>query len=220
MLYGSRSLRRNPVPYSSEHPADWTLELLAEGALAPEEQAPVSAHVEACVRCAAEVDAYRTLFTAMSEMPQFSPAPGFMDAVMAQVTIAKPATLPQWMIRLMPSSWQGWVVLLGLCMAPAAPMIAAVWWIATHPDWSFASLWAAGTTVAQEAGWWLLVNVLGTATESRLAGWSRFLMEELVGMPLEILVIAVLVGAVGVPLSVWTLYRTLRAPSRGNVYAH
>jgi anti-sigma factor RsiW len=208
------------VPYSREHPADWTLELLVEGALAPEEQAPVTAHVEQCMRCAAEVDAYRTLFAAMSELPQFSPAPNFAETVMARVTIAKPATLPQWMIRLMPSSWQGWVVLLALCMTPAAPIIFSVWWIATHPDWSFASLWDAGVTVAQDAGWWLLVNVLGTAAESRLAGWSRFLTEQVLSMPLEILVIGILAGAIGVPLSAWTLYRTLRTPSRGTIYAH
>jgi anti-sigma factor RsiW len=208
------------VSYSPEHPADWTLELLAEGALPPDEQERLTDHVEGCSRCATEVEVYRSLFVALSELPKFAPSPDFAAAVMARVTVAKPATVPAWMTRWMPSSWQGWAVLLGLCMAPTLPVIAAVWWIATHPEWSFSSLWAAGTTWAENTGWSLMVTVLGTATESRLAAWSRFLMEELVRMPIEILVIGVLVLAVGIPASVWTLYRTLRTPPKGTVYAH
>lgn len=208
------------MSYSPEHPADWTLELLAEGALAPDEQGRVAAHVEGCAHCAAEVATYRSLFNALEELPRFSPSPDFGAAVMARVTIARPAALPAWLTRWMPSSWQGWAVLLGLCMAPTLPIVAAVWWIATHPDWSFGSLWAAGTTWAENAGWSALVTLLGTATESRLAGWGRVLVEEMARMPIEILVIGVLVFAVGTPLSVWTLYRTLRAPSRGTAYAH
>jgi anti-sigma factor RsiW len=208
------------VSYATDHPADWTLELLAEEALAPAEREGVTAHVAGCARCAAEVDVYRALFSAMAELPEFSPSPTFEQSVMARVTVAKPAALPAWMIRLMPSSWQGWVVLLALCMTPAAPIAWAVWWIATHPDWSFGGLWTAGTAIAENLGWAAFVRVVGTATESRLAFWGRTLVEELAGMPPELLVFGLLVMAIGIPLSVWTLYRTLRTPTRGTIYAH
>jgi len=208
------------VSYSPEHPADWTLEQLAEDSLPPSEQSMVSEHVATCARCAAEVDIYRAMFSAMSELPLFEPSPEFAESVMGRVTVAKPAALPKWLTDWTPSSWQGWSALLALCMVPMAPVIAAVWWIATHPDWTFASLWDAGWTSAQNVGWSLMVTVLGTATESRLVYWGGVLVSEVASMPPAILAIAVLTFAIGIPLSAWTLYQTLRTPSRGTFYAH
>jgi anti-sigma factor RsiW len=208
------------VPYSPEHPADWTLELLAEGSLPPDEQDAVAIHVERCVRCTAEVEAYQSLFAAMSAMPQFSPSPGFAEAVMTRVSIASPAAMPEWMTAWLPKTIRGWVLLVGLSMVPALPVIAAVWWVISNPQVSLVGLWDTGTAWLQDASWALLVGVLGTAVESNLAAWGRLLVDLVMGTPLEILVLGTLVLAVGIPVSAWTLYRTLRTPSRGTVYAH
>jgi anti-sigma factor RsiW len=208
------------VSYATDHPADWTLEQLAEDALSGDERAPVQAHVAGCSRCAAEVDVYRAMFAAMAELPQFSPSPSFEETVMARVTLANPAPVPAWLIRWMPSSWQGWVVLLTLCMVPLAPIVWATWWIATHPDWSFAGLWHAGSAIATNVGWAAFVGITATFAESRLAFWLRTGFEALGGMPPELLLFALIAGAIGVPLSVWTLYRSLRSPTRGTLYAH
>jgi anti-sigma factor RsiW len=209
------------VSFSPEHPADWTLELLVEGELLPDERTRVAAHVEGCARCAVEVEAYRTLFATMSSLPRFSPASDFSDAVMARVTIAHTTAMPDWLTAWLPKTQRGWMMLVGLSMAPALPLIALVWWVVSNPMVSLTPLWQQGSTWALDTAWALLVAVLGTAVESQLIAWGQLLMDRLMETPVTILVLGTLIFAVGIPVSVWTLYRTLRTPSKGTTtYAH
>jgi hypothetical protein len=208
------------VPYSSEHPADWTLELLAEGALAPEEQTRVTAHVEHCERCAAEVDIYRTLFSAMAALPRFAPSLNFADTVMARVTITPPTVVPEWLTAWLPSTRRGWALLLGLSLAPALPLIALVAWILWNPQVTAGGLVETGSEWLRDAGWSFLVSSAGWVVESRALAWAQLLVAELLQTPLEVLAAGFLVFAIGIPLSVWTLYRTLRTPPGGTTYAH
>jgi anti-sigma factor RsiW len=208
------------VSYAAEHPTDWTLELLAEGELLPEEQARVSTHVEQCARCAAEMEAYRALFATMAELPQFSPSPLFPEHVMERVTIAPASGLPAWLTAWLPKTQRGWLALFGLSVVPVLPIVALVWWVITHPNISIGMLWQTGAAWMQDTSWALLVRVLGTAVESNLVAWGGVLVDRVMEVPLGILVLGALVFAVGIPLSAWTLYRTLRAPSGGTTYAH
>jgi anti-sigma factor RsiW len=208
------------VSYQPEHPSDWTLELLAEDELGPAEHAKVAAHVEGCSRCAAELDTYRSLFAAMSEMPSFAPSMEFTDTVMARVTIVPHRSPAQWLLRWLPKTQRGWMILFGLSLIPALPVLALFAWIATHPGVTPGLLWDAAMTWTGNTGWSLLVNATGTLVESSAVAWGRTGVERLLAIPLEILIVGILVTAVGIPLSAWTLYRTLSAPSEGNVYAH
>jgi anti-sigma factor RsiW len=208
------------VPYTANHPSEWTLELLAEDALAPDEQAKVAAHVETCSRCAGEVEAFRSLYATLSTLPQLAPSAGFADAVMARVNTAPHAATASWLVRWLPSTQRGWAFLLGLALAPALPVIALVAWVATNPLVSPQGLWEAGSSWVREAAWSLLVAVLGGAVESPALASARALFEQLAAVPLEYLIGGALLLAIGIPLSVWTLYRTLRTPPRGTAYAH
>lgn len=209
------------MPHISEHPSDWTLELLAEGALPPESEARVAQHVAACARCAAEVEAYRSLFAAMASLPRFEPSPSFDDAVLARVRIApQRAAAAAWLARWLPSTSRGWLVLLGLALAPALPLIALVAWLLSRPMVTAAGLWQVGSTWAREAAWSLVVRAAAQAVESGVAEWGGSVLERLRATPPEVLTVGTLILAVGIPLSVWTLYRTLRTPTGGTTYAH
>jgi hypothetical protein len=212
--------RRITVAFSSEHPSEWTLELYAEEALPGEEGALVGEHVESCVRCAGEVATLRSLFAAMVELPRFSPSPVFSDTVMSRVRIAPHhSVVYAWLLKLLPSTRRGWMLFLGIAAAPAIPMIAAVFWLLTHPTMTLSALWTDVSRWVSDASWSLFVNVSGAAVESNAATALQSLVGQLFGVPPLVLVAGLLLFAVAIPLSAWTLYRTLRTPSRGTAYA-
>ncbi len=207
--------------HPAEHPSDWTLELLAEGELPPEQQAAVTAHVEDCVRCASEIEGYRALFVALSGLPRFEPSLDFGAAVMARVRIA-PAPDPLFarFVRWLPSTRRGWILLVLACMVPALPVIALVAWLVSQPLFAPAALVEWGTAWMRDTGWSLLTQTLVAVMESSALVWGSTLIERLLAMPVEILAGGALLLAVGIPLSAWTLYRLLRTPVGGTVYAH
>lgn len=139
---------------------------------------------------------------------------------MARVTIAPATGLPAWLAAWLPKTQRGWLALFGLSVVPVLPIVALVWWVITHPNISIGMMWQTGTSWLQDTSWALLVRVLGTAVESNLVAWGGVLVDRVMEVPLGILVLGALVFAVGIPLSAWTLYRTLRAPSGGTTYAH
>ncbi|CAN5797148.1 hypothetical protein BH23GEM3_BH23GEM3_02020 [soil metagenome] len=197
------------------------MELVAEDALPPDDLAAAAAHIEVCAPCAAEVEAYRTLFATMAALPSFAPSAAFSDAVMARVRIAhQPAALPAWLKRWIPSTRRGWMILFGLSLAPAIPMLALLAWILTTPTVSAMGLWQIGSSWMRDAGWSLLVQAVVAGIESGAMGWGRLLLQQLLATPTEILMGGALLLAVGIPVSAWTLYRTLRTPTWANTYAH
>ncbi|HEV2129486.1 MAG TPA: hypothetical protein VGR27_00195, partial [Longimicrobiaceae bacterium] len=185
------------------------------------QQAEVAAHVEECPRCASEVEGYRALFVALSGLPHFEPSLDFGAAVMARVRIP-PATDPLFarFVRALPSTRRGWILLVLACMVPALPVIALVAWLVSQPFFAPGALIEWGTAWLGDTGWSLLTLGLVAVMESSALAWGSLLVERLLAMPVEILAGGALVLAVGIPLSAWTLYRLLRTPVGGTVYAH
>jgi anti-sigma factor RsiW len=208
------------VPFSSEHPSEWTLELYAEEALPPAESALLASHVDVCVRCAGEVATLRSLFHAMESLPRFSPSPAFADSVMSRVRLApQHSPLYAWLLRALPSTRRGWILFLGLAAAPALPIIALVAWLLTNTSVTLSGLWSITTAWANDAAWSLLVATTGAVVESNALATIHSVYEQLLAVPLPVLLTGLLVVTVGIPLSAWTLYRTLRTPDRGTAYA-
>jgi hypothetical protein len=213
--------RRNTVPLSPEHPAGWTLELYAEEALPGDEGTRVGAHVRGCLACSSEVESFRSLFREMATLPQLSPSFDFSDAVMARVKIT-PHHSPvyAWLLRWLPSTRRGWALLLGLAMAPALPIILLVAWVISNPMVTPAGLWSFTTDWLRDGAWSLLVGMAGRIVESDTITGAQALVNSIFALPAEILLGAGLMLGIGIPLSVWVLYRTLRTPTRGSMYAH
>jgi anti-sigma factor RsiW len=208
------------VSFSSEHPSEWTLELYAEEALPAEESAHVASHAESCIRCAGEIATLRSLFSAIDALPRFSPSPSFDDAVMARVRIApQHSPLYSWLLRVLPSTRRGWMLFLGLAAAPALPIVAAVAWLLTNTTVTVSGLWGLATSWASDFAWSALVATTGAVVESNALAALQSLVFQLIGVPPMVLLAGALLFAIGIPLSAWTLYRTLRTPTRGTAYA-
>jgi anti-sigma-K factor RskA len=209
-----------PAHDSSAHPPEWALEQMAEGELPPEEQRAISTHVEACHRCAAELEAFRTLFAALSSLPRFAPTPGFGDAVMARVQVAPaPSAVTRWLQRWIPSTRRGWVLVAAASAIPALPLLALVAWILSRPAVSPAALeqWASERT--QAAAQHLFAYLLDWGLGSGALGLAQSAWGALSGVPLEALSATLVFLAIAIPLSAWSLVRLVRTPNVDVTYA-
>jgi hypothetical protein len=213
--------RREPVSERPAHLDAMVLEQLAEGMLSPAEAAEAGAHVAACARCAAELDAYRSLFTALEGLPRLAPSEKFADAVMARVQIRpQESLLAAWLRRLAPRRRRGWAMVGVIAAAPATPLVALVALLLTQPLLSPATLWewtllqARGTTQAGFA--W----VLDSTFRSPLTGWLDAIYSSLQTVPVGALGGALGFLGVAIPLSAWALVRLTRSPTGSVTYAN
>ncbi|MBM4182666.1 MAG: hypothetical protein FJ207_00410 [Gemmatimonadetes bacterium] len=77
------------------------MQAFLEGDLPQGERGPVEEHLAACLRCSAELEAWRLLFADLSDLAVPAPRTGFADRVMARVEM--PAPRRSWLAALMPA---------------------------------------------------------------------------------------------------------------------
>lgn len=209
------------MPEEQAHLTATTLEQLAEGTASGAEATEARAHLDVCQRCAGELEFYQNLFTALSELPRFAPAPDFADAVMARVELsAQENAVIAWMRRLAPARKRGWVMLGALVTAPAMPFIALFAWLVIQPlvsptlVWQWIQLRIQSATQTSAA--WVLDFALGSGVPEWLGGWLAMLQ----GVPVEALGGVLVILAMAIPVSTWYLYRLIRTPGVGISYAN
>lgn len=212
---------RGPVSSTSAHLTDWTLEQLAEGTLSRQDEAKARAHVEACARCGAEVEAFRTMFAALEGLPRFAPSPAFGDAVMERVRVAPQgspalARLNRWL----PKTRRGWMLLSTALVAPAVPMIAFALWVMMDPLMSASSLWQWLSLEVQEGARSAVGSLIGFGSTLAIVERTKQLLAAVSAVPLSTLGTAVGILAVAIPLSAWSLVRLTRTPSEEVTYAN
>jgi hypothetical protein len=204
----------------SLHPADWTLELYAEGELSAEEQTETEAHLAKCCRCAQEVDSFRVFLEELNQLPRLAPSPGFNDAVMARVQIAPPPRLEVWMQKWLPTTRRAWALTLGVLSVPAMPVIALVAYVLTQPMVSASSLLAFGGEWIRTHVWGLAVDAMQWLATSRAAESAASALSVVGGLSTVYVTIVLALFAVGTPLALWSLFRLARIPTRGIVHAN
>lgn len=214
-------MERIPVPNGMAHLSPWTLEQLAEGSLPSEERRMASQHVQACGRCAAELDSVQDLFSALADLPRFAPAAGFNDAVMASVSIAPRASLvPAWLARWLPATGRGWTMLVSAIAAPALPLILLVLWLLTKPLVSVETLWIWGggkVSNAAQAGWTAAVDL---GLESGAFAIANSALQSAAAVSPALVAAVITVFAIAIPLSAWSLVRFARSPLGQSNYAN
>ena len=202
------------------HLPEMSLEQLAEGSLGESEAREARAHLASCARCAAELEAFTQLFTMLSELPRFAPAPVFADAVMARVRIApRESRLAVWLERLTPRTRGGWVLLALALLAPAAPVIAVLAWLLFNPlitpsavlSWTRLQL----ETWSQAALAWSVERFEDTARNALQLAYGF-----VDAVPANALGGVAVLMAVAIPLSAWALVRLTRTPSGKISYAN
>lgn len=78
---------------TSGHLSADVLQALLEGELPVGERARAEEHLGACVRCAAELDGWRSLFERLGELPELTPPADFAERVMDEFVTAEPLPL-------------------------------------------------------------------------------------------------------------------------------
>jgi hypothetical protein len=212
---------RGPVSSTSAHLTEWTLEQLAEGMLSRQDEAQARAHLEACARCGAELEAFRAMFAALGALPRFAPSPAFADAVMERVRVAPQgspalARLNRWL----PKTRRGWMLLTAALVAPAVPMIAFALWVLIDPLMSAASLWQWLSLEVQEGARITAGSLVSFGSSLGVVERTDQLLAALSAVPLGTLSTVVGILGVAIPLSAWTLVRLTRTPTQEVTYAN
>jgi hypothetical protein len=212
---------RGLVPESMAHLTESAVEQFADGLLAGEELDRAEAHVQECAVCAAHVEASRALIDALSTLPRFAPSPGFADLVMANIQVTPRASpVFAWIRHWAPETRRGWTLLVAALLAPMLPLIALTAWVASSPvvtapaviQWSMVQMRSiAGNAGATLTRWGL---------ELGLPGWFEGLYQMARGVPLDALIVTLIILAVAIPLSAWSLVRLVRTPTGNVTYAN
>lgn len=121
------------------HPNTERLQGFVEGNLVETEQAVVESHLLACATCQSEVEEWRSLFTVLSTLPQFTPSIHFADNIMASVKLPDP-----WYVRALvrvgdrlhtyaPKTTRGWALATACLALPFALFAVVATWLMSKP---------------------------------------------------------------------------------------
>jgi hypothetical protein len=212
--------RRDHVPASSAHLPAEILEQLAEGSLPPAEASNAATHVQACGRCFAELEGYKTLFTMLERLPRFAPSAAFSDAVMARVQIAtQESRLAALLRRLMPTTRRGWALIGFVVTAPATPVLALIAWLITQPLLTPSTLWQFGMIRTQSAVQAAFAWVAERTVGGGFGSWAESSYSMVQSVPLGAVGAAVALLAIAMPVSAWGLIHLMRTPAKSVNYA-
>jgi hypothetical protein len=220
----------------TKHPTTERLEAFVEGTLGRADLGAVESHVSGCARCRAEVEEWRSLFTALAGLPQFDPSPGFAARVMAGVRVGRQAgwqTAWQsaWrqqaaratalIAQAAPKSTFGWGLLAAMLALPVVVGGGLIAWLLSRSYVTPQALWGWTTETVASGLQAFGATVIATIMQTDVAAW-------LVQRGADFLATAGMTGvgalfaAAGAAtmLSIWVLYRNLiRTPTRESHYA-
>lgn len=207
---------------SKQHPTPERLQAFVEASLEGAEHAVVESHVASCHRCTSEVEAWRSLFTALGGLPHLAPSAGFANRVMAGVELPQP-----WLVRVLdllrrfiPSTTRGWALATAFLALPVLAGTSLVAWLLSQPGVTVQGLWTitsgAVGQVATAAGGWLWSHWL----DSTLAVYATDALELVSGHSGGVIGLAVVTFATVTAASTWILYQNLfRNETRSTHYA-
>jgi len=201
------TLRSTAPVEGGTHLSPALLQDLLEGALAPQRQREIEAHLAACSPCRRELGQWTVLFEALGGLPEHRPSDGFGEVVLAKWTRAgdvraAPLRLPS------PKA----ALLWGFLALPTLGVLGLVLGVAMHPLLSLSGLLAFAQWKAirllEIAGGWLAEILVGALSAERL--WE--LGSPLWGRPTLLLGASLAAWALACGAA-WILYRQLRFPS-------
>lgn len=113
--------------------------------------APRREHLDGCARCRRELASLEELHVALSGLPYHAPSPGFADAVMSRVDLAKP-----WYVQLLTRNW---TPVAGVSAGALALAAIGFWtWLFTRGGVALESVLSVAAEWARTALWDLVVG--------------------------------------------------------------
>ena len=121
------------------HPNTERLQSFVEGILDEGDQVIIESHLLDCATCQTEVEEWRSLFSVLATLPQFSPSVHFADNVMRSVVLPDP-----WYVRALvkagdrinviaPKTTRGWAFATAFLAVPFAIFAVLATWIMSKP---------------------------------------------------------------------------------------
>lgn len=200
------------------HPPAERLERFAAGEVEPGDAEALESHLLGCAHCRAEVEEWRAVFSAITDLPEFAPTAGFATRVMARVRVRRPLALRVAAVgsRLLPRTRKQWALASATLALPTLVLGALVTWVLTQPWINVGAVVGFGL---QRAGAFLATlpgEALAVLTRTGVGVWIGGAVQRLAAGGLApIGVAAALFGALTI-VSTLVLYRNLfRTPSRG-----
>ena len=201
----------------SLHPNAEALQTFAEGRLAEGERAVIESHVTGCQACQGEAEEWRSLFMALSALPQFEPTTGFADRVLAGMKEARAATIVPWYARgsrfvrqAAPKTTRGWALAAAFLALPLVSGGLFISWLISKSYVTPQTLWAFTTDRGAHALQSLGEGTISWALNTQAAAWAVKMSSQLVhqvGMSGVGALVAAL--AIATTLSIWVLYKNL-----------
>lgn len=206
---------------TAAHLTESAVEQLADGLLAGPELERAKAHLNGCIACTARLEASKALIEALSTLPRFAPSENFADAVMSNIQI-KPrrASLLAWVRHWTPETRRGWALLVATLLAPMLPLLAFTVWVMQSPVLTAGSViqwtYLQGRQLLSDGS----ATVARWAMEIGVPAWLQGVLELVQQVPVDAAIVALLILAVAIPLSMWSLVRLVRTPTGNVTYAN
>ena len=206
------------------HPEPEQLESYLEGRLEEAQRAVLESHLVGCSRCQSELEEWRALFAALEALPSIEPSPGFVDRVMAGVTVRPSAAQATATSRWLPRTSRGWSLMAAFLALPILGLSSLVAWLVTQP-WatllSGEALLAFAWTRAAAAMSAVTTQVTAVVLQSNLATSLSGVLKQFLAVAgtrgLGLAAAALSLAGLG---SAWILYHNLvRNSTREEQYA-
>jgi hypothetical protein len=204
------------------------LQTFAEGLLPDPDRVVVESHLVTCPQCQGELEEWRSLFVTLSSLPQFEPAAGFTDRVIAgfHSSHATSAVVPwhvragQLVVRIAPKTTKGWALAAAFLAMPVITGGLALAWLLSSPYITVNTLWAFAVDRGSHALQSLGSGTITWAMKTDAPAWIVRAYGQLVHQVGLSGVGALAAGvAFAITLSIWVLYKNLfRSPSRETNY--
>lgn len=208
------------------HPTTDRLEAFVEGTLQTGDRVIIESHLLGCPHCQTEVEEWRNLFAALSGLPQFRPASGFVERVMVRVRMPAPSRWQQYagrevwaryaaragtaLSRLSPQTTLG-LSLAAACMSLPIVILAGIAaWILQQAALTPREALAYAGTWAVEGLQGVGATAITAVVQTDVAVWLLARSAQIIETGgLTGVGTALGVGGVTAVLSAWVLYRNL-----------
>jgi hypothetical protein len=204
-----------------DHPNAQQLEAFVEGSLDSRERTRVRRHLLVCRSCENDVEEWRSLFTALSTLPRFAPAPGFADRIMTKVHMRRPWHAGAWSFlqHAMPHTTWGWAATAAVFALPVIAGISLLTWLLSKSYVTAHGLWVFATGQFVATGASLIGAAADIVMRTDAAAWlARGVATATQTSARGIGVLAATLALLSI-VSAWVLYRNLfRSRSRESDY--